>query len=70
MPTKETGTSKLLEMAVKRYQFNVVGRTRFCTENNISERKILSSGKSESLRLLRIYRRQFNIFKVEYQKTL
>jgi hypothetical protein len=41
-------------MAIKRYQFDVVGWTRFCTENKISERKALPIGKSESLELLRI----------------
>jgi hypothetical protein len=54
MPKNGIGISKLLEMAIKRYQFDVVGWTRFCTENKISERKALPIGKSESLELLRI----------------
>jgi len=54
MPKKGTGISKLLEMAIRRYQFDVVGWTRFCTENKISERKSLPGGKSKSLDLLRI----------------
>jgi hypothetical protein len=41
-------------MAIKRYQFDVVGWTKFCTENKISERKALPSGQSESLEMLRI----------------
>ena len=55
MPKKLTGISKLLEMAIRRYQFDVVGWTRYCTENKISKRKSLPSGKSESLELLRIH---------------
>ncbi len=54
MVSKERGISKLLEMAIKRYQFDIVGWTRFCTGNKISERKALPRGKSESLELLRI----------------
>jgi len=54
MPKKETGISKLLELAIKRYQFDIVGWTRFCNENKISESKTLPKGKSESLELLRI----------------
>jgi len=54
MASKEIGISKLLEMAIKRYQFDIVGWTRFCTENKISEKKSLSRGQSESLELLRI----------------
>jgi len=54
MPKIGAGISKLLEMAIRRYQFDVVGWTRFCTENNISKRKSLHTGKSESLELLRI----------------
>ena len=54
MPKKGTSVSKLLEMAIKRYQYDIVGWTKFCSENEISERKALPSGKSESLDLLRI----------------
>ena len=54
MASKEIGISKLLEMAIKRYQIDIVGWTRFCTENKISEKKSLSRGQSESLELLRI----------------
>jgi hypothetical protein len=54
MPKKVTGISKLLKMAINRYQFDIVGWTRFCTKNKISERKALPGGKSESLELLRI----------------
>jgi hypothetical protein len=41
-------------MAIKRYQSDVVGWVRFCTENKISKRKSLSISKSKSLELLRI----------------
>ena len=41
-------------MAIKRYQFDVVGWTKFCTENKISERKALPIGQSESIEILRI----------------
>jgi len=54
MPKKGTNVSKLLEMAIKRYQYDVVGWTKFCNENSISERKALPSGQSESLEILRI----------------
>jgi hypothetical protein len=46
--------SKLLEMAINRYQYDVVGWTRFCTDNKISKRKALTIGQSESLEILRI----------------
>jgi len=52
---KQSGSvSKLLEMAIKRYQFDVVGWTKFCTDNKNTERKALPSGQSESLEMLRI----------------
>ncbi|MBN2603039.1 MAG: hypothetical protein JXA91_02770 [Candidatus Thermoplasmatota archaeon] len=54
MSKKDSEVSKLLEMAIKRYQFDVVGWTKFCTENKISVKKALPSGKPESLELLRI----------------
>jgi hypothetical protein len=54
MPKKGISVSKLLEMAIKRYQYDVVGWTKFCSENKISERKALPSGQSESLEMLRI----------------
>jgi len=46
--------SKLLEMAIKRYQFDVVGWTNFCNESTKTETKALPSGPSESLEMLRI----------------
>ena len=46
--------SKLLEMAIKRYQFDVVGWTKFCSESTKTGRKALPSGPSESLEMLRI----------------
>ena len=54
MSKKNSSVSKLLEMAIKRYQFDVVGWTKYCTDNKNTERKTLSSGKSESLEMLRI----------------
>ena len=54
MPKQISSISKLLEMAIKRYQFDVVGWTKFCTDNKNTERKALPSGKSESLEILRI----------------
>jgi len=54
MPKQISNVSKLLEMAIKRYQFDVVGWTRYCTESIKTERKALPSGPSESLEILRI----------------
>jgi len=54
MPKQISNVSKLLEMAIKRYQFDVVGWTRYCTESTNTERKSLPSGPSESLQMLRI----------------
>lgn len=54
MPKQFSNVSKLLEMAIKRYQFDVVGWTRYCTEYTNTERKALPSGPSESLEMLRI----------------
>ena len=54
MSKQSSKVSKLLEMAIKRYQFDVVGWTKFCTENNNNEQKALPSGQSESLEMLRI----------------
>ena len=54
MVKKITSVSKLLEMAIKRYQFDIVGWTTFCTDNKNIERKALKSGQSESLEMLRI----------------
>ena len=39
MPKKYSSVSKLLEMAIKRYQFDVVGWTKFCNENKIAKQK-------------------------------
>ena len=46
--------SKLLEMAIKRYQFDVVGWAKFCNKSTKTETKALPSGPSESLEMLRI----------------
>jgi len=54
MPKPISNVSKLLEMAIKRYQFDVVGWTKFCNESKKTERKALPSGPSESLEMLRI----------------
>ena len=54
MLKQSSNVSKLLEMAIKRYQFDVVGWTKFCTENNNNEQKALPSGQLESLEMLRI----------------
>ena len=54
MPKQISNVSKLLEMAIKRYQFDVVGWTKYCTETSNTKRKALPSGSSESLEVLRI----------------
>ena len=54
MPKQIPNVSKLLEMAIKRYQFDVVGWTKFCTNSPKSEPKELPSRPSESLEILRI----------------
>jgi hypothetical protein len=55
MAKQISNVSKLLEMAIKRYQFDVVGWTKYCTETSNTERKALPSGPSESLEVLRIH---------------
>jgi hypothetical protein len=54
MKNQSSGVSRLLEMAIKRYQFDVVGWTKYCTNNNKAKYKYLSKGQSESLEILRI----------------
>lgn len=54
MSKQSSKVSKLSEMAIKRYQFDVVGWTKFCSENNNTEQKALPPGQSESLEMLRI----------------
>ena len=54
MQKQSSSVSKLLEMAIKRYQFDVVGWTKYCTGTKNVKQKALPSGKSESLELLRI----------------
>ena len=56
MQKQNSSVSILLEMAIKRYQFDVVGWTKFCKDkdNKNTERKALPSGQSESLEMLRI----------------
>jgi hypothetical protein len=54
MSKQSSKVSKLLEMAIQRYQFDVVGWTKFCSENNNTEQKALPPGQSESLEMLRI----------------
>jgi hypothetical protein len=54
MSKQISSISKILEMAIKRYQFDVVGWTKFCIDNKISVRKALPSDQSESLEMLRI----------------
>ena len=46
--------SKLLELAIKRYQFDIVGWTQYCIESTNTVKKVLSSGSSESLEILRV----------------
>ena len=41
-------------MAIRRYQFDVVGWTKYCTDNKKTERKALPSSQLESLEMLRI----------------
>ena len=53
MPKQISSVSKILEMAIKRYQFDVVGWTKYCTENKNTEQKALPNAKSESLEMLR-----------------
>jgi len=54
MSKQSRSASKLLEMAIKRYQFDLVGWTEFCTDNKNIEPKALPSSQSESLEMLRI----------------
>jgi hypothetical protein len=54
MRKQNSRISRLLEMAIERYQFDVVGWTKFCTENKNTERKMLPIDQSESLEMLRI----------------
>jgi hypothetical protein len=54
MSKQSSKVSKILEMAIKRYQFDVVGWTKFCTEYKNTEQKALLSGQLESLEMLRI----------------
>ena len=54
MAKQISNVSKLLEMAIKRYQFDVVGWTKFCNESTKIKRKALPTGTSESLSILRI----------------
>jgi len=54
MPKQVLSVSKLLEMAIKRYQFDVAGWTKYCTDSPNTKRKAIPSGKSESLEMLRI----------------
>ena len=54
MSKQSRSASKLLEMAIKRYQFDLVGWTEFCTDNKNIEPKALPSSQSESLEILRI----------------
>jgi len=54
MPKQISSVSKILEMAIKRYQFDVVGWTKFCNESTNTERIALPNAKSESLEMLRI----------------
>jgi hypothetical protein len=46
--------STLLEMAINRYQFDVVGWTKYCTNKKKHEQKPHLSDQSESLEILRI----------------
>jgi hypothetical protein len=54
MQKQYSGVSRLLEMAIKQYQFDIVGWTKYCTDNKKNEQKALPNGKSESLEMLRI----------------
>jgi hypothetical protein len=54
MPKQISNVSKLLEIAIKRYQFDVVGWAKFCNESTNTERKLLKYGPSESIEMLRV----------------
>ena len=54
MPKQVSSASKLLEMAIKRYQYDVVGWTKYCNESTNIKRKALPIGTLESLEILRI----------------
>ena len=54
MSKQSRSASKLLEMAIKRYQFDLVGWTEYCTDNKNIEPKALPSSQSESLEILHI----------------
>jgi hypothetical protein len=54
MKNQSGGISKLLNMAIKRYQYDVVGWTKFCIDKNNTKQKALPPAKSKSLEILRI----------------
>lgn len=49
-----SNVSKLLEMAIKRYQFDVVGWTKYCTTSTSNRIEKLSSNTSATLEMLRV----------------
>ena len=54
MQKQRLSVSRLLEMAIMRYQFDIVGWTKYCTDNKNTKSKALPNGRSESLEILRI----------------
>ena len=51
---RDSKDSKLLEMAIKRYQFDVVGWTEYCIDNKILKQKALPVYRRKPLENLRI----------------
>jgi len=51
---KKSNISNLLKMAIKQYQFDVVGWVNFCNEKKNTEFRLIPEHKSESLDILRI----------------
>lgn len=54
MPKKKSDISKLLELAIKQYQFDIVGWVNFCNEKKNVKLPLPPKHKSESLDILRI----------------
>ncbi|EMR75613.1 hypothetical protein MBGDF03_00835 [Thermoplasmatales archaeon SCGC AB-540-F20] len=52
--SRDSKDSKLLEMAIKRYQFDVVGWTEYCIDNKILKHKELPVYRQKPLENLRI----------------
>ena len=52
--SQDSAVSKLLKMAIKRYQFDVVGWTEYCIDNKVLKQKALPIYRQKPLENLRI----------------